>query len=155
MVETINIQKYKSADGRVYDTLEQAQKADKEWELKQSFDATKEVASFQKMCENNFARIQKRIDAGKSSFPSFWMTEQKYGTDYYVCKSFDDMLQMGWDAFQMWYDYYLCGEDETIDTVKLILATENKKAALGFVLDRTNQGYEYEKMEKIDVKSYS
>lgn len=154
MVEIFNIEKYKSKDGSVYDTLEKAERADEAWELKQSFDVAKEVAVFQKMCENNFIRRQKRIDAGKSKFPFFWMAEQKYGHDYYMCNSFDDMEEMGWEAFQMWYDYYVCSDEQTVAIVKLINATENKKAALAFVLDRTSMGYEYENMEEIDMTTF-
>jgi len=154
MVETITTVKFKSKDGNVYDTLEKAELADKEFDRKNSFDPAKEVATFQKMCENNFSRIRKRIDAGKKQFPSFWMTEQKYGQDYYMCNSFDDMEEMGWSAFIMWYDYYMCETDETVAVAKLIKETENKKAALAFVLDRCSEGYEYERMEQIYVKTF-
>lgn len=154
MVEKVIIEKFKSKDGDVYDTLEKAERADKDWELKQNFNASKEVAAFQKMCENNFVRKQKRIDAGKSKFPSFWMTEQKYGQDYYMCNNFSDMEEMGWSAFLMWYDYYVCSDDQTVAIVELIKETENKKAALAFVFDRTSMGYEYESMEEINMTTF-
>ena len=82
------------------------------------------------------------------------MTEQKYGQDYYMCNSFDDMEEMGWEAFQMWYDYYMCGNDETVAVAELIKEKENKKAALEFVLDRCSYGYEYERMEEIHVHRF-
>lgn len=154
MVETVTIQKFKSKDGNVYDTIEKAERADKEWDQKQSFDAQKEVSVYEKMCEKNFERIQKRIDVGKKQFPSFWMTEQKYGQDYYMCNGFDDMLEMGWTAFIMWYDYYQCDTDEIASVAGLIKETENKKAALAFVLDRCSYCYEYERMEEIYVKTF-
>ena len=31
MVETVTIQKFKSKDGNVYDTIEKAERADKDW----------------------------------------------------------------------------------------------------------------------------
>lgn len=157
MVEKVTetVEKYKSKDGNLYDTLEKAEKADKEWERKNSFDPAKEVALLEKLCGNNFSRLQKRIDAGKTQFPSFWMTETKYGEDYYMCNSFNDMEEMGWKAFQMWYNYYMCGDDETVAVAKLIKETENKKAALEFVLDRCSRGYEYEKMEKIYMTTFN
>lgn len=149
-VEVANI-KYLSKDGKVYDTYEKAELADKEFDRKNSFDPTKEVAAFQKMCERKFSRIQKLIDAGKNPFPSFWLTENKYGHGYYMCNSFDDMEEMGWAAFDMWYDYYMCGTDQTVAVAELIRKTENKKASLAFVLDRCAEGYEYERMEEFRV----
>ena len=70
MVETVieTVEKFKSKDGNLYDTLQLAEKADKEWERKTSFDPAKEVARLEKLCENTFSRIQKRIDTGKNSF---------------------------------------------------------------------------------------
>jgi hypothetical protein len=151
MVEPVEIvnTKYLSKDGKMYDTYEKAETADKEFEQKNSFDPAKEVARLEKMTEINFSRIQKQIDNGKDAFPSFWMTEQKYGQDYYMCSNFSDMEEMGWSAFLMWYDYYICHDDETVSVVEAIKLTENKKAALAFVLDRVSQGYEYERLEKI------
>ena len=157
MVEKVTetVEKYKSKDGNLYDTLEKAEKADKEWERKNSFDPAKEVALLEKLCGNSFSRLQKRIDSGKTQFPSFWVTEQKYGQVYYMCNSFDDKEEMGWSAFIMWYNYYMCGDDETVAVAKLIKETENKKAALQFVLDRCSMGYEYEKMEEIHMTTFN
>lgn len=50
MVEVVKetVEKFKSLDGKIYDTLEKAERADKEWTLKQTFDPAKEVEKYEK-----------------------------------------------------------------------------------------------------------
>lgn len=151
MVEIVKetVEKFKSLNGKLYDTLQKAECADKEWTRKQDFDPTKEVEKLEKECVQNFNRKQKRIDSGRDKFPDFWELQGKYGSDYYMCNSFDDMEKMGWTIFNNNFDFYQCDTDEVVATVNLIKDNVNKKAALVFVLDRSSESYEYETLDTI------
>lgn len=156
MVEVVKetVEKFKSLDGKLYDTLEKAERADKEWSFKQTFDPTREVEKYEKECIRNFARAQKHIDSGRDKFPDFWCMKGKYGRNYYMCNGFDDMEKMGWSIFNNNFDFYRWYSDEVMATVNLIKETENKKAALSFVLDRSSEGYEYEDLDTIYVYTF-
>lgn len=79
--------------------------------------------------------------------------EGKYGRDYYMCNSFEDMEEMGWNIFNDNFAYYTWS-DEVISTVKLIKQSKNKKAALAFVLERGEEGYEYEQLDTIYMNTF-
>ena len=88
------IEKQNKEKNMVEKVTEIVEKADKEWERKNSFEPVKEDALLEKLRVNNFSRLRKRIDADKKQFPSFWVIEQKYDQYYYTYNSIDDVEKM-------------------------------------------------------------
>lgn len=145
MAEVVTVQKYKSLNGYVYDTLKDAEAADKEWKQDNEYDLEKDIAQLTKIGERDIRYLKKSDESRKFSlYPAVVVLEGKYENLYFVAKNVDQLPKIYLDILLINSnnEFYYTPNAKAISNE--ILRTSNYMAAYAFVKERTS--YQYEKV---------
>lgn len=145
MAEEITVTKYKSINGNVYDTIEDANVADKRWKA----DNEVNIADVIRRLEYT---ASKDIQRKSGHYPRLISTIEKYDDQYFVCNSEEGMLNAYIDLVteRLRTGYYTEKKDNMM--ANYITTGLHKIAAYGFIMSRTS--YEYEDIINIEATVY-
>lgn len=155
-MKEIQITRYESLDGTLYDNPEKCKRADIIWREENEYDVDEEIKSYEleyKQTQRNREGMGPRRKI--SVYPMIVIRRGKHGDDFYIGNNEQGLLEIFWEIFkdECHPDYgsyrYLPKSDEISQK---ILSTENREAAYGFVMERSE--YEYERIEIERPKVY-
>lgn len=99
-------------------------------------------------------RVAKMVEKQKRPYyPRLYQIKTKYEDDFAFSKSANGDLEVFWYIFKGNYDMvYKYEEPRVREAAEMIMATEDKVAAMGLVMSR--QDYEYEGYESFIVREF-
>lgn len=144
MVEAIYSTKYKSKDGNIYDTLQQATEAD----LRFLAPFGDQILRYEKLGHGFLRGISLGNDSPNyAMFPHLVVLHAEHEKLYYLANKLDDLHKIYFDIFVTNLDAGWYSNDETGEKVsEKILQDKNTLAAIGFVRSRIN--YEHEEVTR-------
>lgn len=155
MTKTVKIEvtKFKSLNGKLYDTEEECDRADRNWK---QFDCMDGIEDEVKALERQYKNMQRRqtVAAEKDRPDPYRGTKlvvayEKHGNSFYMGTGLDGLIECYWRIFaermNEKYGFYRYIDGRPAAIAKIIFATENKGAAYAFIGDRCD--YEYERVE--------
>lgn len=144
-MEHIVVTKFKSLDGNLYDTEHDALAADARWSNENTVDLEKEILLLTNG-GNRYIKRQKEIhERSPKYYPILFVEKQKHGNNYYLATNPDSIPEIFFKILKEnneWGFYYTVRDKSVAEN---IIKTENKIAAIKFILDRS--GYEYESVD--------
>jgi hypothetical protein len=140
----LEVQKYRAADGNLYDDVEDAERADREYLEDFQSRVIKEV--------ENLARIGKKHIESKASSMNrnaeigYYMIltlKNKYQDMHFLARNVDELALAYRSIFEKNYSLGFYHDDEKTElTAKIIQETSNSYAAVAFVRNRREYDYE-------------
>lgn len=144
MVEEVSITKYKSRNGKMYDTEQEAIQADLTWLTPPHVKMNNEISKLEKNASRDI--LQKSMQ-----YPRVIISHEKYDDDYSICLSESGVLTLYLQIVKTRLSsYFYIGDDKLI--AEEIVNTNNQIAAYGWLMKRNH--YEYENIENISVTVY-
>lgn len=136
MVEEVNVTKYKSKNGQIYESKSLAEAADRDYDKAHAkVDLDKELARYERMGER---------DAKKMTFPKLVKRSSHYGDDYYLVNSLDGQCRLyeevGRELFKSFCAWgFYTGEDApTKDIIEYVFENGSALAILVMVREYFN-----------------
>lgn len=153
MVEVVQIEKFKSKDGCVYDTLKNAERADQRWVSENEFDVDVEVAMFGANGRKTLASMIHRTFFGdRKSFPRLVIFHGKHGDDINVIANPSKLPGVYLNKLKLQQPYGFYDTDSKSRAVaKAIFDTNNEFAAMEFLEGRASYDYERITSEYVPV----
>ena len=159
-MKEVTIVKYVGLDGHVYDEAK-CEAADNRWREENEYDVEKEVARLRKWTRqerHRFALQEKYlVERGTSSFPRIYIRHDKHGDEHFVANNFNGIVEGTWEWFTIHCDKnygYYTGLPRSNEISKRILELDDRDAAYAFVVERSEEDYEYERIDWEPVKVY-
>lgn len=143
MAEVVNVVKYKSLNGQMYDSESAATRADAAWRKENEYDLAQEIASYQSTGERFVARSLSKWNNNLGDFPKLLVEHSKYGDSYHLIKTPHDYADAFYSVFENrkgagYYEY--SSKDSVV--AEEILRNKNKSAAIAYVQERKEHEYE-------------
>lgn len=151
MAETVQVTKFKSLNGNIYDTEQTALLADEVWKKENTIDLAKEIA----LLEKQGTRLMEREKQKKSTdYINLVIQRKKHGDSYCLATTPEAIGKICFDIIKenKSLNYYHTVRDKII--IDEIINTNNAVAALSFIKNRSDQGFEYEGIEFESIVSY-
>jgi hypothetical protein len=153
MAEVVNVEKYKSLNGCVYDSLRDAEHADAQWRKENDYDLEKDIAQLTKIGEREMRYLRNNEEKRKhSQYPVLYVLHSKHGYQHYVATTVEAVPRIYFDILKYnkaWGCYWTVAATAITDE---IVRTENRMAAWAFVKERID--YQYENVYTESVKIY-
>lgn len=153
MVETVTIERFKSLDGYIYDSKKDAERADARWRAVNEFDLVNDIRKLEAGGQGTVLREERRTADRPGRYPVLVTLEMKHSTEYFMATKPDSLPNLYWDIFKLNYDYGCYNYEAASKAIsEEIFKTENKFAAMTFVMQRAE--YEYERIQTETLSVY-
>jgi hypothetical protein len=153
MAEIVQVTKFKSLDGCVYDSEKQALAADARWNRENTVDLVKEIKLLSYQGKRYIDREKQKYDKNPSDYSLLLVKNEKHGTYYYLATTPEAIGKICVNIIKdnNTWKYYDTVRDKKI--AEEIINTENIFAAIEFIRERKD--YQYEGVDFEDVKKFS
>lgn len=149
MVEVVQIEKFKSKDGYVYDTLKDAERADRRWKEENEFELAAELTALSAQGLHMWRRMihSTFFEERGPAFPRLVIFHGKHGDDINVIANPSKLPGVYLDQLKMEQPYGFYDTDPKSKALaKAIADNDNEFAALAFMTNRSDRDYQYEKI---------
>lgn len=153
-MEEVTITKFKSLNGNTYDSKEQCEKADEIWKEENEYNVEADIKRYKFEATRVRKMEEKYPDRYSNTYPKLYTWKDKHGDWNFVALNFEGVLDGIWVWFENLsdkeYGYYQY-EDRAKHVSARILETEDKDAAYGMIMSRSDYEYETVDFEHVDV----
>jgi len=152
MAEQVQVTKFKSLDGYVYDTEKQALAADDVWKKDNEINLEKEMKYHTYYGKRYLEREIKSFEKNPTTYNKLVVENTKHDTYYYLAKSPEDIGKICISIIKSnnSMNYYYTIKDKTL--ANEIVEKNDLYAAVSFIVARQN--YQYENVEFCNPQSY-
>lgn len=153
MAEIVQVTKFKSLDGCVYDREDKALAADARWNHENTVDLVKEIKLLSYQGSRYIEREKQKYNKNPSDYSLLLVKNEKHGTYYYLATTPESIGKICVNIIKdnnNTFNYYDTVRDKKI--VEEIINTENIFAAIEFIRERKD--YQYERIDFENVEKF-